>query len=384
MNEIKSIGFAVAPDNIPAFLLDWELTKRCNLDCSYCTIGIDGGHDNTTSHPPLNECLETIDFMYKYVDLYMQNKKSTQRKVVLNVYGGESLFYPSIIEILTAAREKYKPYADRWHLTIITTTNGIINKSIWHKIIPLIDNFTVSYHAESLPKQQKLFFNNLLELKKQNKKFKCVVMMHNDPTYWEHSIKAVDFCIANNIKYITKPFDNSDLSYTAEQFAYMKEYWVNTTNLTNKEATIERLAPIGNKEKIISICEGRTCCGGRKLALNNDLKSSVTFVPKQGFKDWYCSVNWFFLFVRQVDGAVFVNKDCKMDFNGNVAPIGHLNKSKDMLQILQTQFETKSMPVIRCAKLVCACGYCAPKAEDLNDFKDLITRNVVTDVIKYE
>jgi hypothetical protein len=30
------------------------------------------------------------------------------------------------------------------------------------------------------------------------------------------------------------------------------------------------------------------------------------------------------------------------------------------------------------------CGYCAPKAENLDDFKDLINRNVITDVIKYE
>jgi hypothetical protein len=383
MSEVRSIGFAISPDNTPSFLLDWELTKRCNLDCSYCPIGLDGGHDNSTQHPQLAECLKTIDFMYEYVSLYMQHKKPSQRKVVLNVYGGESLFHPNIIEILTACREKHLQYADHWELTIITTTNGIINKSIWHKIIPLIDQFTVSYHAESLPKQQKLFFNNLLELKKQNKKFKCVVMMHNDPTHWEHSIKAVDFCIANNIKYITKPFDNLDLSYTAEQFAYMKEFWISTTNSTNKEAAIERLAPVGNKEKTISICEGRTCCGGRKLSLNNDLKSSVTFVPKQGFKGWFCSVNWFFLYVRQVDGSVFTNKDCRMSLDSTVAPIGNLSNVSDILNVLANQLDSKAMPVIQCAKQICMCGYCAPKAEKIADFKDLISRNVITDVIDY-
>ena len=170
MKEIKSISFALAPDNVPSFLLDWELTKKCNLDCSYCNTGIDGGHDNSFNHPKLVDCLITIDFMYDYVSLYMENKKPTQRKVILNVYGGESLFHPNIVEILEACREKYLKYKDQWELTITTTTNAVINKSIWNKIILLIDEFTVSYHAEHLPKQETLFFNNLLTLKNNNKR----------------------------------------------------------------------------------------------------------------------------------------------------------------------------------------------------------------------
>ena len=384
MSEIKSIGFALDPSGTPSFLLDWELTKKCNLDCSYCSTGIDGGHDNTYSHPLLDECLSTIDFMYNYVDLYMSNKKSTQRKVVLNVYGGESLFHPDIVEILTACREKYKPYADRWVLTITTTTNAVVNKSIWKKLLHLIDEFTVSYHAENLPKQEQLFFANLLDLKDNNKKVKCVVMMHNTPALWKKSVNAVEFCQANDIRYVAKPFDNPGLSYTSEQFDYFKDFWISNTNQKNVESSVERLNQVGTTEKVVSICEGRACCGGRKLALNNDLKSSVTFVTKQGFKDWYCSVNWFFLFVRQTDGAVFVNKDCKMDFNGNVAPIGNLVNKDTILSTLAAQLTTNSMPIIKCAKSLCFCGYCAPKAKDLNDFKELISRNVITDVIKYE
>ena len=85
--QIKSIGLAVAPNNTPTFLLDWEVTKKCNLDCSYCGVGIDGGHENTIPHPILDDCLKSIDFMYEYVDLYMEHKKPTQKKVILNVYG---------------------------------------------------------------------------------------------------------------------------------------------------------------------------------------------------------------------------------------------------------------------------------------------------------
>ena len=171
MTNIDSISFALDPSNVPSFLLDWEVTKLCNLDCSYCGVGIDAGHDNTTKHPPLDECLQTIDFMYEYVDLYMQHKKETQRKVVLNVYGGESLFHPDIITILEECRKRYSPYHDKWELTITCTTNGVVGSNHWEKIVPLVDEFTLSYHAESLPKQKKQYFDNVLYLKKNNKRF---------------------------------------------------------------------------------------------------------------------------------------------------------------------------------------------------------------------
>jgi len=381
--QIKSIGLAVAPNNTPTFLLDWEVTKKCNLDCSYCGVGIDGGHENTIPHPILDDCLKSIDFMYEYVDLYMEHKKPTQKKVILNVYGGESLFHPSIVEILIACREKYKKYSDNWELTITTTTNAIITKKIWEKITPLIDEFTVSYHAENLEKQEKLFFDNLMSLKNLNKRVKCVIMMHYSPDKWNKSVNAINFCQANDIRYIAKPLDNSDVSYNNDQFEYMKNFWLETTNVKNIEESEERLKII-DKKTTISVNEGRACCGGRKLALNNDLRSSVTFVPRQGFRDWYCSVNWFFLFIQQVTGKVYTNKDCRTSLNSKVEPLGNLKNSDDILLELKTLLDNKTMPIIKCVKSICLCGYCAPKAENLEDFKDLISRNVVTDVIEFK
>ena len=167
MNDIHSIGFALDPNGIPTFLLDWEITRLCNLDCTYCD---ESGHDNSTKHPPLDECLRTIDFMYEYVDLYMQYKKHTQRKVTLNVYGGESLFHPNIVEILETCRKQYEPYRDRWHLTITCTTNGIVGKNQWERIVPLVDEFSVSYHTENLPKQKQQYLDNILYLHKNKKK----------------------------------------------------------------------------------------------------------------------------------------------------------------------------------------------------------------------
>jgi pyruvate-formate lyase-activating enzyme len=380
---IKSIGFALDPTNVPSFLLDWELTKLCNLDCSYCDTGIDGGHDNSTRHPPLDECLSTIDFMYQYVDLYMQHKKPSQRKVILNVYGGESVFHPDIIQILQESRNKYAEYKDKWYLTITCTTNGVVGINRWEKIVPLIDEFTLSYHSEMLPKQKKQFFDNALYLKAHNKKFKCVIMMHNNPELFADSEHTVDFCKQHIIPYVVKPLDNpgQEWAYSQEQFSKLKTFWISKVTNKQKLEYASKIDLLGGSQQVQSINEGRACCGGRKLSINSDLKSSVSFVPTQGFKDWYCSVNWFFLFVQQLTGNVYTNKDCRTSTSGQVEPLGNLSNQKLILDTLKKQLDTGNMPIIKCIKDICLCGFCAPKANNIEDFKNLIRRNLETNIL---
>ena len=85
MNLAKSLEPTIDPNNRITFLLDWELTMKCNLDCTYCPTGVYGGHDNSTRHPPLAECLKTIDFMFEYADMYLRTKPQGIRYVILNV-----------------------------------------------------------------------------------------------------------------------------------------------------------------------------------------------------------------------------------------------------------------------------------------------------------
>lgn len=382
MDDITSISFALDPSNAPSFLLDWEITKLCNLDCSYCSTGPDGGHDNSTKHPPLAECLQTIDFMYEYVSLYMKHKKQSQRKVVLNLYGGESLFHPDIVTILEECHKRYLPFKDQWVLTIICTTNGIVGKNLWKKIVPLIDEFTVSYHTETLLKQKSLYKDNILYLKKNNKRFKCSILMHSAPDLFDEAEAFVEFCKINNIDYFLKPLDNHDdkWRYSNKQFKTLKTFWINSVPNGKKSSYSTTLETVGSEESVSFIKEGRMCCGGRKLSINGDLKSCMSFIPKQGFKNWYCSVNWFFLFVRQEDNQVFTNKDCKMSTTGNVEPLGDLNDCKKIIDTLKYQLESNLMPVIQCKKETCMCGFCAPKAENKDSFNELIKRNVINNV----
>ena len=118
---------------------------------------------------------------------------------------------------------------------------------------------------------------------------------------------------------------------------------------------------------------GRACCGGRQVCQDQNYKSRVFYVNNK-FPDWYCSVNHFFVYIKQVTKEIFVNKDCKMNFNGEVGPIGNLNDSDKVLQTLESQILHDNMPVIQCKKYNCLCGLCAPKAKSLDTYRSIMKK----------
>ena len=304
---------AIDPNNRISFLLDWELTMKCNMDCSYCFSELYGGHDNSTRHPELDKCLVAIDFMYQYVDQYMRTKPRGIRYVTLNVYGGESLYHPDIVTILEQVHERYKPYQDYWHLTVTTTTNAIVSSRQLQRILPLIDEFTVSYHTEATPKQKQQFCDNLVTIAKSGKRQKCVVLMHQDPELFEDANRMIAWLEQHNIKHMPKQLDGIK-TYDTAQVTWFDQLDQARTFGSTAEPTEFR----------------RACCGGRQMCGDLDYKQRHHYVGNQ-FPDWYCSVNHFFLHVKQLTGEVFVNKDCRMSFDGTVGPIGNLSNTSTIL-----------------------------------------------------
>ena len=342
--------------------MDWELTMKCNLDCSYCPTGINGGHDNSQRHPPFEECVKTIDFMFEYADIYMRTKPKGIKYVILNVYGGEALYHPNIVEILSVLRERYQPYQDRWHLTITTTTNGIIAPARLDRIIPLIDEFTVSYHTENTPKQKQQFRDNLLKIKSAGCRQKCVVLMHAKPDRFVDAQEMISWLTLNDIKYLPRQLDHY---LTREEFHYEQQQVIWFEGLYKKP--LDHAVMHYNKADLSDT--GRACCGGRNLCENQNRREPQKFVSNK-FPGWYCSVNHFFLYVKQVNGEVYINKDCKMNYNGTVGPIGNLNHIEPIL----AQARDPDKPVIRCAKKLCFCGLCAPKAENLDTYQTIMKK----------
>ena len=356
-----------------SFLLDWELTLKCNLDCGYCRTGIHGGHDNSLPHPEVSDCVDTVDFMFDYVDLYMQHRSKGLKHVVLNVYGGEALHHPEITTILQEIHTKYqeKKYRQRWQLTVATTTNAILSSKKLTAVLPFIDEFTASYHVANTPKQKQQFKENLLQLIHAGKRLKCVVLMHEDVDNFRDCQDMIAWLTQNKIPVLPRQLDagtNDEIQriYRKDQVIWFDKFYQSksygqTPNsyLPNADESLHKL--------------GRACCGGRQLCQDQQFKSRHAFVANQ-FPDWFCSVNHFFLYIKQVNGEIYVNKDCKMDFNGSVGPIGNLKNRSEILDTLKQQIENRSMPVIQCKKHRCLCGLCAPKAKDRKIFDQIMQK----------
>ena len=361
--QFETLEPRATPENSMSFLLDWELTLKCNLDCSYCGTGLYGGHDNSTQHPPLDECLKTIDFMYEYVDLYMAKKTPSLRKVILNVYGGEALHHPNIVEILSEARTRHKKYSSRWALTITNTTNAIISEKKLENIIPLVDYFTVSYHTENTEKQKQQFKQNLIAIRNSGKSIKCVLLMHSHPDLFDDAEHMKYWLEQNQISVMPKALDHptewSQFNYSPKQIIWFNKLYKSETQ------------PSGDKTDLSDV--GRACCGGRELCLDYNYKTTEKFVYNK-FTGWSCSVNWFFLHIKQVNGELFTNKDCMMNFDNQVGPIGNLVDARSVLDKLAYELDTGTLPVIQCAKPSCWCGLCAPKAKSRSDYDSMIMK----------
>ncbi len=374
LNSAKSLEPAVDPNNRISFLLDWELTMKCNLDCSYCIPGLYGGHDNSTAHPPVDRCLKSIDFMFEYVDLYMANKIHGIKQVILNVYGGESLHHPDIVDILTAVHDRYKKYQSRWQLTVTTTTNAIISEKKLEQIIPLIDEFTVSYHTNNTEKQKQQFKQNLLIIKKHNRRLKCVVLMHADQKLFDDSVHMISWLDNNEIKHLPKQLDHGvehvQFNYTSKQVKWFENLYDEKTHKSLLDAP---MLVQDNQGQIDLADSGRSCCGGKQLCANQNYRSREFFVYNK-FSDWYCSVNHFFLYIKQVTEEIFTNKDCKMNFTNSVGPIGTLTQVDKLLEYTKEHLSNNTMPIIQCKKTQCFCGLCAPKSQDLETFTNIMKK----------
>jgi pyruvate-formate lyase-activating enzyme len=371
MSNFEVLEPAIDPNNRISFLLDWELTMKCNLDCSYCPEGLYGGHDNSTKHPPTSECLTALDFMFAYVDLYMNTKPKGIRYVILNVYGGESLHHPDIVKILSQVREKYQPYADRWHLTVTTTTNAIVSDKKLKQIIPYIDEFTVSYHAESTAKQKQQFKDNLLTIKQLGKRQKCIVLMHQAVELFQDATGIISWLTQNDIKLLPRQLDGDagaggDRIYNQHQVQWF-------SNLYSSKSFGQTTNALQDKKESNLTDIGRACCGGRQTCTDQNYKQRHAYVDNK-FPDWYCSVNHFFLYVKQVNGEIYVNKDCKMNFDGNVGPIGNLTDTAKILSTLKNQLNNNNLPIIQCKKYNCICGLCAPKAKNLDTYNSIMKK----------
>jgi MoaA/NifB/PqqE/SkfB family radical SAM enzyme len=133
--------------------VEWNLGKRCNLDCSYCPTEI---HDNHSEHTNIKTLLDTVD------------KLSLLGKPVrLSLTGGEPTVHPDVEDLLERTREKLN-----W---INMTTNGL-RGALWYAQQP-VNHYVFSLHFDN--KHWLRALENIILFSKHNDNMNNIPFMVN-------------------------------------------------------------------------------------------------------------------------------------------------------------------------------------------------------------
>lgn len=360
METIHTVEPAYHPKNKMGFLIDWLLTLKCNYDCSYCGIG-PRGHDNSTQHPPIENCIKMLEQMYQYADIMMQHKRSQFKDAILNVYGGEALYHPDIEKILTETTRAYEKYSNRWRLKRRITTNATATEKKWQAICEHLEGFTLSYHSQGAQKMKTLFKKNIDHVLKIKKEYDIIVCAFPHSRYWQDCLDFLEYCKQNKLnarpKLLDGPMGLYDQKHIAELAPYLKD------DSLGKDI----------KQEISIDNQSRACCGGRSLCTNGNIKDYQTMIPRKlGFEGWHCSANWFFLHGDNVNGKYYTNKDCRVTLKQTQGEIANMDTMPAYIEQIKEQLSSNTLPIMRCVQKKCLCGTCAPKSMHIENLEAIM------------
>lgn len=343
MNKI----FAITPINEDPFIITWDLGRRCNYDCSYCPSH---RHDNFSPHASLEELKNTTQFVFNYIELISQFRNN--KDFHLSFTGGEPTVNPDFINFSKFIRNEYNNrYKNLFNLKLSLTTNGAMSDQIAQSVIENFDYVTVSYHAEAKTKNKNNVIEKIKKFASSTVGFKVNVMFHAE--HFEECKTVCDILKKENIKFIPRTIgDDPDSKssqahlYTNEHKTYFKEEWGIEFSSTS-----------------------RPCCGGRTFGTCDSQGTAQTkAVIDRQFKDWYCSVNWYFLHIEQQTGLVYHHQTCQATLDSKRGSIGSLTNTTEILDNLSLKLTNKEMPIIVCPNSLCGCGLCTPKSIDKSTF----------------
>ena len=342
------------------FIVNWDLGRRCNYDCTYCAPI---HHDNFSGHASLAELKQTVDFIFEYAQVI--SKYRTNKEFHINLTGGEPTVNPNFIEL----SEYLQTYKDKLNLYLTLTTNGTVGKRAAEVVGNTFDYITVSYHAEADAKLKQNVLDRIDQLHSMTK-VKVNVMFHAH--YFDECVSVCGQLKEKNIDYIPRmigeaPGVEKDYGhqYNDSQLQWFNNFWgVDESSSSRFGAEL-----------------GRPCCGGRKMKISNGVEEQeVKFLTYRKFKDWHCSVNWYFIHIEQQTDSVYHHQTCQARFDGTTGPIGKISDGASIVAELKNNLENNTMPIIVCPNTFCSCGLCTPKSSDRNQLLSVLEGVVDTTV----
>lgn len=238
--------------------VEWNLGKRCNLDCSYCPSEI---HDNISPHT-------NFDILKLAADKLLEIKKPLR----ISFTGGEPCVNPDLPKLLDYLKDKVS-----W---INITTNGTMTEQFYFKLP--VNHYVFSLHVEDSKNWERCMMNILL-FGQQNETavpnttpFQINLMAHH--SFMDRVRLAADMFDSHFIPYVvrrirwTKAEDRDyfdDMRYSAEDLNW----------LLNKSSTANPNCIVDDYEEIHA---------------NDIIKTKRNY-----FKNWKCNagieslmINW--------------------------------------------------------------------------------------------
>jgi len=371
----------------------WDVGRRCNYDCTYCPPH---RHDNFSPHASLETLKKTGQFIFDYANLMMPYKRN--RGVNINFTGGEPTNNPNFLAFGEWLRKTWEEkYKDNYGMNLTITSNGAFGKKMADSICENYGFMTISYHAEAHASLKKQVIDNMYYLTEKNFPIKVNVMFHAE--YWDECVELCQRLERDGIGYVPRMIGEHEDSknsyahrYTDEQLQWMKSYWADKNAALNKPKTeVEADAEAGhnasavktekNEEKKFARQLGRPCCGSRTMETcgTDGCWSKSTFLEFAKFRNWQCSVNWFFLHIEQQTDTIWHHQTCQARFDGTRGPIGSISECDTIIDDLRTNLENKTMPVITCPLgpgKHCGCGMCTPKSIERDALMEILPQHI--------
>jgi len=169
-NRVESIGDHVAAETdfpIPYQIL-WDLSRRCNYNCSYCWPYV---HNKTDEFIPIEDIIETCErLIFEWAG---------GNEIRFNFGGGEPTLHPGFLDTIKYLKENNQ--------FILVTTNGSRSPTFWKEAVKYINSVNMSAHFEFINKSR--FIENLV-----------IMLDHHDLVDSDHWIEVKLMCPPGKVK----------------------------------------------------------------------------------------------------------------------------------------------------------------------------------------
>ena len=367
--------------------ITWDVGRRCNYDCTYCPPH---RHDNFSPHADLETLKKTGQFVFDYAELLMPYKKT--KRININFTGGEPTNNPNFLAFGEWLQQTFKEkYEDKFWMNLTITSNGAFGRKMADSVCENYGFMTISYHAEAHPSLKKQVVDNIYYFTERKFPIKINVMFHAE--YWDECVELCQQFERDGIGYVPRMIGEHEDSknsyahrYTDEQLKWMKDYWADKNAALNKKPTVTSMStsepvPEKKEDKKFARQLGRPCCGSRTMEIcdTGGCWSKSTFLEFAKFRNWQCSVNWFFLHIEQQTDTIWHHQTCQARFDGTRGPIGSISECDKIIDELRNNLENKTMPIITCPLgpgKHCGCGMCTPKSIERNSLMEILPQHI--------